>query len=398
MKLLFVSGRVPHPPTDGGRVDTWTLARALARLGHEVRVLAMNASRLRVDATAFAGAPDGIPVDAVDVDTEIRLLPAIRNLFGRESFHVARFRSPAFAARLEETLRAFQPDVVQFEGPLLLSHAPVVRRASRARVVLRAQNVESEIWARLARTSKPHLRPYLALLARRLERFERAAVREVDALVPIADRDAATFHAMGSACPRLVVPCGLFLEEYRRAEHEPDVPAVVHLGSMTHRPNQDGVAWLLDEVWPRVRSARPGARLLLGGRGAPRALARRAEAAGAPIRTDVADAKAFLASGTVLAVPLLAGGGMRVKLLEGLALRRAVVSTSVGAEGVGAVSGRDLLLADGAEAFAEALLTLLADPERARRLGESGRALVEARYDATVLARGLADFYAGLPI
>lgn len=397
MKLLFVSGRVPYPPTDGGRVDTWTLARALARLGHEVRVLAMNASRLRVEAAAFAGAPDGIPVDALDVDTEIRLLPAIRNLFGGESFHVTRFRSPAFAARLEETLRGFGPDVVQFEGPLLLSHAPVVRRASRARVVLRAQNVESEIWARLARTSRPHLRPYLALLARRLERFERAAVREVDALVPIADRDAARFRDMGSTCPRLVVPCGLFLDEYR-VEAEPEEPAVVHLGSMTHRPNQDGVAWLLDEVWPRVRAARPGARLLLGGRGAPRALERRAEAAGAPIRADVADARAFLASGTVLAVPLLSGGGMRVKLVESLALRRAVVSTSVGAEGVDAVSGRDLLLADGAEAFAEALVNLLADPARARRLGENGRALVEARYDATVLARGLAAFYAGLPI
>lgn len=384
MRILQLTPRLPFPPIDGGRVVMLQIARALARHGCDVHVLSLNPRKQRGDVEAARRALAPIPLDAVDLDTSAHAAAALHALCHGLPHLVARFLSDAFREQLQATLRAHAFDLVQIESPFLLPYVPAIREASRARVVLRALNVEFRIWEQMASHARnPIRRAALRAIARSLRRYEIAQLDTCDALVPITEDDARDFRTLGATRPMHVLPGGIDLGPYTPL---PRNDSVGFLGSLDYRPNQEAVRWIADELRPRL----PSARIRIGGSNAPASLAAR-------IRIeDVPDAAAFIESMQVMIAPLFSGGGMRVKILEAMALARPVVATSVGAAGLDAQPGRDLLLADDADSFAHAIESLLRDPRAAETLGRAGRALVERRYDVDTLAKELLTFYRGL--
>jgi glycosyltransferase involved in cell wall biosynthesis len=184
------------------------------------------------------------------------------------------------------------------------------------------------------------------------------------------------------------------LEEREVEAGEPD--RVGFIGSLDFLPNQDAVKWILDELWPRVLSEIPHARLTIAGSAPPAWLSEKARARNVELRGNVADAAEFTRSNAVVIAPLFAGGGMRIKVLEAMALGKAVVATTIGAGGIDVEHERDILIADDAKTFAEAVVRLLRDRERAARIGAAAREKVARRYDSDTLARGLLRFYESL--
>ena len=365
------------------------LAESLARRGAEVEIVSLNPRKHR-------GVPEGpLPVTAVDIDTSRVVGPLLRAWRRRVPWIVARFLSDALAAELGRALRRMRPDVVQIESPFLLPYAAQVRAESDAAVVLRSLNVEFRIWEGLAATEqRPFRRAAARAVAASLRRYELREMETLDAIVPISDDDAHDFRALGTTRPMQVVPCAVTLPPL--PAHPPVPRRVGFIGSLDFRPNQQAVAWILDELWPRVLQRVPGAQLAIAGSSAPEWLRRLAAARGAELRPDVADAHEFVAGLSVFIAPLFAGGGMRIKVLDAMALAKAVVATPLGAGGIDARDGEELLLAGDADAFAAAVTRLLSDPEAAARLGAAARAKVASSYDPDVLGETLLRFYGSL--
>ena len=391
MRILQLTPRIAWPPTDGGRVVMLQVARSLQRLGAEVEVLSLNPRKQRVDLAEARRALAPVPLDAIDIDTSAHFAAGLRSFSLGTPQLVARFFSPRFEALLRERLRDRDFDVVQIESPFLLPYVRAIRESSRAAVVLRSLNVEFRIWERLAR-SETNLarRAALRTIARSLRRYEVAQLDACDAIVPITEADARDFRALGATRPMHVLPGGVEVEAAPVDRTAERANAAGFLGSLDYRPNQEAALWIAAELQPRMRA---GIELHVAGARAPEWLRARLVASGVRFAGEVADAAAFVRSMPVMIAPILSGGGMRIKILEAMAAGKAVVATTIGAEGIDVTDGVNAVVADDAGAFAAAIESLLRDPERAQAIGDAGRALVASRYSADALTRGLLAFY-----
>jgi len=291
---------------------------------------------------------------------------------------------PAFRAAVADRLAADRWDVVQYEFTEMAHCIP----GPAPRTVLTVHQIgfaqEAPAWRAGPRT----LRRGAVLLHRYLREldFELRALSRVDHVVTMSPEDAARLHRFVPEVPISVSPCGVDCRAFRPPDPAPapdtDVLFVGHFG---HPPNGDAVDFLARDVLPRV--GRP-VRVRVVGRGPVPRLPAEIDVVGA-----VPDVRPHLAAARIVVAPVRFGTGMRGKVLEALAMGRPVVTTSLGAEGLGAVSGRDLLVADGADGFAGAVRRVLDDPGLATRLGAAGRALVAARFDWDAIAAAHEELY-----
>ncbi len=390
MRILLLTPRLPWPPIDGGRIAMGRLALGLAHAGADVEIVSLNPRKHRAAVITAQ-----LPVQAIDIDTSRVVGPAFRAMSGNISFVAGRFVSRPFREAIRAALRRLEPDIVQIESPFLLPYAETVRSDSSARVALRSLNVEFRIWEGLARNERNPLRRFaLRRVAASLRAFELRHLDTPDAVIPISPADADDFRSLGCSRPMHVVPCGITLSD--PASDGPEAGTVGFIGSLDFRPNQDAVTWILDEMWPRVIRLAPEARLSIAGSGPPDWLRKRAHALNIEILGDVDDAQAFMRRMSVVIAPLFAGGGMRIKVLEAMALAKPVVATALGAGGIDVETGRDIILAEDPMAFADAVSRLLRDAGMAAAIGNAARNTIKERYDSDTLARGLLRFYEAL--
>lgn len=393
MRILQLCPKVPWPPEDGGRVAMRVLALSLRRAGAQVRTLSLNPGKHRVEPSALPDEARDLRLEAIDVDTSVTAAGALRSLLRGTSYNVDRFYSRPFERRLREIVREEPPDVVLLESLFMHPYVSALRAATRAAIVLRSVNVEHEIWEGLVRGEGHGARRlYLRHLSRRLREFEVASLNDVDAIVPVTPEDAESYRHLGATVPIHVAPVGIEAADYPDRSGQGAPLTLSFLGSLDWRPNLEAVTWFLESVWPLVRRSVPEARFHVGGSNPPGDLAGRLQADGVRFLGHVPDARDFLASGAAMVVPLLSGGGMRVKILETMALGVPVVSTRLGASGIGATEGTETLLADGPEALAGACVSLLLDRERAVTIGRAGRQWIHESFEADGIGRRLIDF------
>lgn len=362
MHILQLCPRVPYPPHDGGAIAMYDVAAGLVRAGHRVTLLAINTPKHRQPADALAHLGPNLRLELVDVNTNLSPVKALKNLlFSRQPYNVERFISPAVGERLLAILRTEQVDVVQMEGTFVAWYADLLGRSHGASLrvpplVLRAHNLENTIWHMLARREgNPLKRLFLGTMAARLERFERRYLPQFDAVAAITEADAERLRALHCPEPVVFIPAGVDLS---RIEPDPAAkPAsrtLFMIASLDWLPNQEGADWLLREVWPTFHAEFPDVVLHIAGRNAPPHLLNlRAE--NVVMHGFVDSAPAFMQQYDLMLVPLLSGGGMRVKIIEGMALGKAILSTTLGAEGIAVRDGHDLLLRDSAAAWLDAL-------------------------------------------
>lgn len=373
------------------------LALSLRRAGAEVRTLCLNPRKHHIDPATLPEEARELRLETFDADTSITIAGALKSLLTGTSYNVDRFFSRPLEQRIGEVLREERPDIVLLESLFMVPYLPALRRATSAPVVLRSLNIEHQIWEGLARGEhRPGRRLYLGHLARRLRRYEVSTLNDVDAIVSVASEDAESYRRLGAAIPIQVAPVGLDAAEYPDRSGRGEPLTLTFLGSLDWRPNLEAVDWFLGSVWPLVRQDIPKARLLLGGSNPSPSLADRLRHDGVLFLGRVPDAREFLASGTAMVVPLLSGGGMRVKILEAMALGVPVVSTRLGATGIGARDGEELLLADGADRFTRACVSLLLDRDRAVEIGRAGRRRVLEAFDANGIGRHVLEFLGAL--
>jgi len=363
------------------------LAEGLLHAGASVEIVSLNPRKHRVE-----GVRAPLPIQPVEIDTSRVVGPA---LTWGTPFIVSRFLSGEFRDAIRAALRRFKPDIVQIESPFLLPYVATVREESGARVVLRSLNVEFRIWEGLVRNERNALRRFaLRRVAASLRAYEVRQLNTADAIVPISAEDGDEFRRLGCTRPIHVVSCGITLSD--RFDDPPEPDTVGFIGSLDFRPNQEAVVWIVDELWPCVTERAPEARLSIAGSGAPDWLRRHAAGQNIEFLGAVDDAKAFLTRMSIVIAPLFAGGGMRIKVLEAMALAKPIVATTLGAGGIDVQNDRDILIAYDVMAFADGVVRLLHEPGTAARIGDAASNTVRQRYDNDTLARGLLRFYESL--
>ncbi len=278
-------------------------------------------------------------------------------------------------------------DLWQFEWT---PYVTMTRGLAGARV-LTAHNVDSLVWQRYYET-EPHAlkRWYIKQQWRKFESYERRLFAEVTRVVAVSAEDAARVRDQLGVAHVEVVDNGVDQAYFAQVSGDRDPQRLLFLGSLDWRANLDALGIMLDRIFPQVLTQVPAARLCVVGRNPPAALVRRLNALdGVELHADVADVRPYLGACGVMVVPLRMGGGSRLKILEALAAGLPVVSTRIGAEGLHLRPGRDLVVVDGVEAMAAALVEAIRRPKLIREMADNGRRLVRERYDWDVLAKKL---------
>jgi glycosyltransferase involved in cell wall biosynthesis len=375
----------PWPPIDGGRLVVAHTIAALAARGNTIDLIAPHdAHAVDPHEVARQLAPT-CRAHLVAARPRTLLRAALGTVASRTPVSVARHDHPALRARLAELVREHRPDVVHAEqlqalaacGPAFAAGVPVV---------LRCQNVESDLWRGYARHARVF--PLAALEARRLARFEARALRRATAAIALTAEDATRLQELSGGIPVETIAAP-FPTRLKPGAAVGGDPAIATLGSSGWRPNEDGLAWLLREVWPAVRQALPEAMLHVYGDdgGVP------ATAPGIVTHPAPTDSREAFPAGAVCIVPLRYGSGVRMRILEAWARGVPVIATPEAVHGLGVRDGRELLVASTPQDFATALGRVRHEPALADALITAGRARVGARHDPETIAAQLEGVY-----
>jgi glycosyltransferase involved in cell wall biosynthesis len=396
MHILQLCHKFPYPLKDGAAIASTYLAKAYAALGHEVTLLSMNTRKHWVDMSKLSDDFDHYnALHTVYVDNRIQLFPALLNLFSTRSYHVERFDDPAFSTKLQEILVNQHFDVVQLESLYLAPYIAVIRTfAPESKVVLRTHNVEHEIWERIAEKANPLKKWYLDRITPRLKNYEAARINDCDLVVGISARDVVAFRKMGLKRPATVAPIGIDTRDYHPDPASFTRPlSLSFIGSLDWMPNQEGLKWFLEKVWlPFLAPNFPELTFHIAGRAAPRWL-RELSMDRVFFHGEVPSAPDFLNQHTIMVVPLLSGGGMRAKILEGMALGKVVVSTRLGMEGIDADDRQTCLLADGPESWVESIRWCYEEGENIAIIGHHARVFCIENFENIAVAQRLSESF-----
>lgn len=386
LNVAIVDEELPYPLTSGKRIRTMGLVERLARRHRLTYVCHRNADADEAYRAVEYFAALGIRTLVVDrpvpPKSGVRFYGRLAaNLLSPLPYSVTSHTSRALIGTLGDLARSEPIDLWHCEWT---PYAHALRAVAGRRVVM-AHNVESVIWQRYHETeANPLKRWYIGRQWRKFARFERDVLGDADLTIAVSDLDADRFRD-DLGVPRVDVVDNGVDTGYFRPTGEPREPAtLLFLGSLEWRPNLDGVAQLLDRVFPAVRAAVPDAKLLLVGRNPPDWL-RRVAQSGVEVHADVPDVRPFLARSSMLVVPLRIGGGSRLKILEALASGTPVVSTRVGAEGLH-LGADHLTTTEDIDGLAGAVLDAIRDPRSAESRADAGRRVVLERYDWEALA------------
>jgi glycosyltransferase involved in cell wall biosynthesis len=389
MRILLLTLVPPNPPDSGPKVKTHYLLRYLAQR-HTVTLVSFVRSEAE---EAAARALEGLCQDVYTVP--------IRRSRGRDvAYLLASLASPQPFLMLRDESRAMRRLVADLAArePFDVVHADQLNMmrfalATRLPVVLDAHNAVWTIFRRLAQQERGLKRLLLELDWRKLKRYEGSLCRASAAVMAVSAEDHAALLAAGAREPIVDIPIAVDVAGIAPVARHPDACGVLSMATMYWPPNIDGVLWFAREVLPHIRRSAPDAPFYVVGARPPVEVRALGDDPAIQVTGYVDDPRPYLESSAVMVVPLRAGGGMRVKILEALARGIPIVSTTIGAEGIDVVDGEHLLIADEPAAFAEAVVRLLHDRALADRLAQAGRRHALARYDWRAVCPAIEQVY-----
>ncbi len=396
MKILLLTQVLPYPPDSGPKVKTWNVLKYLAQ-HHEVTLV----SFIRGDQTdqvrhleKYCQAVYTVPMERARWRDGLAML---RSFWTGQPFLMVRDDRTAMRCLIERLAGQIRFDIAHADQ---LNMAQYAAQVPGTRRVLDAHNALWLLYRRLWETMSPGPQKWLLERDwRLLKGYEGRICREFDAVLAVSDEDrAALVEAMRAGDrpdrPIEVIPIAVDTDEIAPVIRQPGANRILHIGTMYWPPNIDGVWWFIREIYPLIRANRPEVSFdIVGARPPQELLDLNNNGSGVNVTGYVEDPASYLQRAGVFIVPLRAGGGMRVKILNALAQGLPIVSTSLGCEGIDVTSGENIIIADTPEDFAQAVLRVLSDSQLAAHLGQNGRQLAEQKYDYRQVCRPLETVY-----
>jgi len=390
MKILQLCRKFPYPLKDGESIAVTYLAKAYHELGAALTLLSFNTIKhfFKVEdlPTTFNHYQ---AIHTVYLNNHPEPIGAFLNLFSSKSYHITRFTTKDFYQKLKTILQQQSFDVIQMESVYFAPYILLIRQFSKAKIVMRAHNVEFEIWERVAtNTTFLPKKWYLTHLVKKLKNYEIDQLKNYDLLLAMTQKDLSYFNRLGYQGQSLVTPIGLELTDYKAFKLDYEQPAISFIGSLDWVPNQEGLSWFLEEVWPSLRLEFPSLAIHIAGRNTPEWIFQKA-GNGIIVHGEVPNAQAFLKKYPMTIVPLFSGSGMRVKILEGMAMARIVITTTLGIEGIPAKSEKSVLIADSKEAFIKKIRYIINNHAKSLEIMQAARTFITQHYDNKMIAKNV---------
>ncbi len=393
MKIIWVKAGGLVPLDSGGKIRSFHIARELAKR-HEVTLFTFYVKEANDEHPALSAVFHQVVTHPLNVRTGRgfgEALSYLSTFFSPLPFSLAKYCRPEVARHLREVLAAESYDIILCD---FLNAAGVVPFDLGIPVVLFTHNVEALIWRRHWEVAT---HPVWKFVCQREYDKMRAAeldyLRRSTRVLTVSDTDTALFAKEINPEKITTIPTGVDIDYFQpTGGEEPD--SVVFTGSMDWMPNEDGILYFVAEILPLIRQQRPETKLWVVGRKPGKSIRALAESdPGIQVTGRVEDIRPYIAKGAVYVVPLRVGSGTRLKIFEAMAMGKAVVSTTIGAEGLPVTGGSNIILADEPQQFAESVCRLLTSPEERRQVGNAARRLVEEKYGWGAVARHLENVF-----
>lgn len=396
MKILQLCYKPPYPPIDGGSMGMHSLTIGLLNNNHKVKVIAFNSYKhpcrvedLPKDYVKNTG------FETIPIDLKANAFDAIICLLKNKSYIANRFFNTEMSNKLKNLLREEEFDFIQFESVFLASYIPIIKKYSKAKLVLRAPNVEHLIWERTAQNTKnPIKKLYIKHLATTLKDFELREINNFDGVYPVTKVDEDYFIQNGLNKPCKGVPVGIEKADIID-DQEVEENSIFHIGSMNWIPNEQGIKWFIDEVWDLAKAKTPKLKAYFAGRAMPNWLLD-LEKKDIFIYGEVPDSVRFMTSKNIMVTPLLSGSGIRIKIIEAMSIGKCVIATSIAAEGILYENEKNIVIANSPEEFALAIEKCLKDKEFSAIIGRNAYKLIKEKYNTNAIANELVDLYTEL--
>lgn len=396
MKILILTHRVPFPQNGGYPIVVCNTVRGLVNLGHDVSLVALNAKKNmhHENDEDDNDLLSKINYRVYDIDTNVSVFEVAVNLLSKTSFNIDRYYSPDFERLLIRELKKTAYDIIQFEGLLVSLYLSAVRKNTKAKLIYRAHNIENQIWEMLSQQkSDPFKKSYLRMHARRIKNYELQQLNYFDGIAVFTEEDKATLLGYGTRIPIEILPVGINLDRYKPDYTKTEFPSLFFLGSLDWLPNREGIEWFLENFYKDLTEGDLRVRFYVAGNDIPERFDDYEVMGKIFIQGEVDDALEFLNSKSIMIVPLLSSGGMRVKIVEGMAMQKCIISTSLGAEGINYENGINIIIANNQEEFYEAIKLCIADEEYCKYVGLNARKLIEDQHDVNKVTKNLVAFY-----
>jgi len=392
MKVLQLTHKPPVPSIDGGCLAMRQLTSCLLDTQVEVKVLSIATAKHPVTfSEEFTEYQNKTHFESVFIDTKIKILNTLKSLLKRSSLQADRFFSKEMILKLELLFLQEKFDVVILESVFVGKYIETIRKFSQAKILLRVHNIEYLIWERLSKQTKnPFKKIAYYYLAKSLQRFELSLFNTIDGYMPITEVDYQFFKEKYPTLNSQVIPFAIDLSSYQIQNRKIDETGIsfFHIGSMNWQPNIEGMVWFLENVWKKAVEKHPHITLTLAGKG-NKAFFGNKNFKNVQIFDFVEDVQQFMNTHDIMVVPLLAGSGMRIKIMEGLALGKPIITTPIGAEGIEVTHKENILIADTPERMVEMMDACVTDLKKCEEIGKNARNLIENKYAQELISKEL---------
>ena len=388
---------MPFPLHDGGAYSIYHTAMGLISQKTDVKTFAINTPKNWIDINSI---PDGFiektKFEFSIVDTRFKPISAFFNLFSDKSYFIERFFSEKFNNDLKRILKNEEFEIVQLEHVYLCIYIDTLRKHSSAKIILRPQNVENIVWKRLLESkTNPFSKAYLQIATERLVKFEIKMAKKVDGIIAISSVDANLFKSYVQGTPIADVPFGFDFKNtcsYDYNKQFVDFPEFYHLGSMDWMPNIQGIRWFIEEVIPYIKKDYPEFIFRIAGKKMPKWFYKQ-QNNNLVVVGEIEDSFKFHENYAIMIVPLLSGGGIRAKIIEGMALGKVIISTAIGAEGIPYTDQENILIANSKEDFVAQINKCRNSIEFCQKISKNAKIFAKGNYDFNKTAKSMIQFY-----
>jgi len=396
MKILQICHKPPIPSKDGGCIAMNNISQGLLELNYKLKIISLSTSKHPLLLEQLdSDYKNKTKIEGVFVDTKLNIIDAFSNLVTYDSYNVSRFFSPDFNSLLIETLNNNNFDIIHLESLFTTPYIKTIRENSASKIILRSHNLEYMIWERLSNESNnPAKKIYLKILSSQLKKYEIDILNLVDGIATISSEDLAKYKLLACNKPIINIPFSINIDKYISQNNTLDLKNIklFHLGSMNWKPNLEAVSYLLKDIWPYIYNKFPNLSLHIAGREMPEWMINN-NIEGLTNHGEIISSTDFMNNHDIMIVPLLSAGGIRVKIIEGMALGKTIISTKIGAEGIDYTDGENILIANNTKEVTEKIDELIKNPEKIKQIGTNAKEFVKSYYNNIKIAKKLSSFY-----
>lgn len=395
MNVLIIANKATYPP-DGGVLAILSLAKGYIKNGHQVYLLNMVTHKHYNKSDMIEPEyQNKITIQGIQINTRISVFALFLNyFFSKKPYISKRFVNKIFQKRTIELVQSKSFDIIQLESLFMLQYIPFIRKYFKGQIIYRPHNLEHEIWERNAKETKSIFKKiYYHSLANRLKKLEKSLLNSYDFILPISIPDAKKYTSLGNYKPLIITPFGIDFEKIPKNGQTNQHQNIIFIGALDWIPNQNALKWFINNCWQKIIKNGLDIKLLVAGRNAPNWLIKFLEKQnGVKFLGEIKSSTDFIQNNGPLIVPLFSGSGLRIKIIEAMALKKAIISTTTGAEGIPYTNEKDILIANTSNEFIDAVTKLVQNKNYQDEIGKNAYRLTTENFDLKKIAKNVLDF------